>query len=82
MNWNTSTAKYMPTYGNETSLSKSILTSGQVTGEIDLSKLWPVDQREHDLGAVFNGIAYNPETGHFYVTGKYCPNIFEIKLIR
>ena len=56
--------------------------SGQVTGEIDLSKLWPVDQREHNLGAVFNGIAYNPETGHFYVTGKYCPNVFEIKLIR
>ena len=56
--------------------------NGKVTGEINLTNLWPVNQRETNLGAVFNGIAYDPKSGHFFVTGKYCPTIFEIKLIR
>ncbi len=29
---------------------------------------------------VFNGIAYNPQNKLFYVTGKYWPNIFKVKL--
>jgi len=31
---------------------------------------------------VLNGIAIEPKTGKFYVTGKYYPSIFEIKLVK
>jgi glutamine cyclotransferase len=30
-------------------------------------------------GSVLNGIAYNPETKSFYITGKYWSKIFEIR---
>jgi glutamine cyclotransferase len=53
-------------------------TSGQVTGWIDLAGLLgptgePVD--------VLNGIAYDPATGHLFVTGKLWPRLFKIELI-
>lgn len=34
----------------------------------------------NNAGAVLNGIAYNPETKSFFITGKLWPEIFEIKL--
>ena len=55
--------------------------SGTVRGWLDLAALrqgmrkpdtW--DPREH----VLNGIAFDPATGHFYVTGKCWPVLFEI----
>lgn len=30
---------------------------------------------------VLNGIAYNPETGKIYLTGKNWPKLYEIKLV-
>jgi glutaminyl-peptide cyclotransferase len=30
----------------------------------------------------FNGVAYNPESGHFYVTGKDWNKIFEVEIIK
>jgi glutaminyl-peptide cyclotransferase len=57
--------------------------SGDVVAWLDLSALkqkfekplaW--DAREH----VLNGIAYDPRNGHFYVTGKCWPAVFEIEL--
>ena len=58
-------------------------SSGLVEAWLDLSALrggfmkppaW--DENEH----VLNGIAYNPRSGHFYVTGKCWPVLFEIAL--
>lgn len=60
-------------------------THGDVLSWLDLSALkssfvkpkgW--DAREH----VLNGIAYDPRTGHFYVTGKCWPTLFEIQIDR
>lgn len=57
--------------------------SGKVEAWLDLSALrariqrppgW--DEREH----VLNGIAYDPRTGHFFVTGKCWPVLYEILL--
>lgn len=53
--------------------------SGQVTGWLDLhglrNQLTPPGHAE-----VLNGIARDPATGHLIVTGKYWPQMFEIKI--
>jgi glutamine cyclotransferase len=55
--------------------------SGQVIGWIDLSGLLSEEEREgHDVD-VLNGIAYEPESGRIFVTGKLWPNLFEIELV-
>jgi glutamine cyclotransferase len=53
--------------------------SGQVKGWIDVNALWT---RAGTTGpdAVPNGIAYDKRTNRLYVTGKYWPYLFEIKL--
>lgn len=53
--------------------------SGKVTGWLDLSGLLP---KKYPLpeSAVLNGIAYQKQTRHFFVTGKFWPYIYEIKL--
>ena len=57
--------------------------SGAVRGWLDLAALrarfskppgW--DESEH----VLNGVAFNPANGHFYVTGKCWPALFELKV--
>lgn len=56
---------------------------GRVIGWLDLSKL-----RQHftpppgwnEVDDVPNGIAYDPASGHFYVTGKCWPALFEIAI--
>lgn len=55
--------------------------SGAVKAELDLSALrhefeLPPDAIDPDF--VLNGIAYDPESDHFYVTGKSWPKLFEI----
>lgn len=55
--------------------------SGQVTDWVDLRGLMPLSERTQS-NAVANGIAYNPQTRHWYVTGKFWSYIFEIKLHR
>lgn len=52
--------------------------TGQVTGRLDLSKLYP---RPEDSEAVLNGIAWIPETNHLLVTGKLWPKVYEIELV-
>ncbi len=53
--------------------------TGTVTGWIDLSGLLNPELRE---GAnVLNGIAYDPEAGKLFVTGKLWPRLFEIRVI-
>jgi glutaminyl-peptide cyclotransferase len=65
------------------------LNSGQVKGWIDLSELRhrmvPPPQDVEGLGAygkaVANGIAYDADGGHLFVTGKNWPRLFEIRLL-
>jgi len=54
--------------------------TGKVLGELDLSKLMP-KEFIGDMDYVLNGIAYNPSSGNFYVTGKYWPVLYEIKIL-
>jgi glutamine cyclotransferase len=65
------------------------LNSGQVKGWIDLSELRPrmvpPPQDVEGIGpygkAVANGIAYDPDDGRLFVTGKNWPRLFEIRLL-
>jgi len=54
--------------------------TGAVTGWIDMSGINPDPAVLKDL-FVLNGIAYDKETGHIFVTGKCWPKIYEIELI-
>jgi glutamine cyclotransferase len=53
--------------------------TGEVLDWIDLTGILPADQRTTATD-VLNGIAFNDETGHLYVTGKLWPVMFEVKL--
>ena len=57
--------------------------TGKITGEINLSGLsGTIMQSQKEQIDVMNGIAWNPVTDKIYVTGKFWPKIFEIKLIK
>ncbi len=55
--------------------------NGQVTGWLNLAGLVP-DATQYHLpdNAVLNGIAFSRQKNHFFVTGKYWPFIYEIKI--
>ncbi len=53
--------------------------TGRVTGWIDLGGLLSAADKKKPVD-VLNGIAYDDETGKFYVTGKLWPRLFEIKI--
>ena len=55
------------------------LDNGDVLDWIDLSGLLPSGDRTRDTD-VLNGIAFDDGTGHFLVTGKLWPALFEIRL--
>lgn len=52
--------------------------TGNVVGMIDVRGLLTTSEREGT--DVLNGIAYNPSSKTMYITGKYWPKIFEIKV--
>ena len=53
--------------------------SGKVTGYIDLRGLLsPVERASTD---VLNGIAYDAARDRLFITGKWWPKLFEIKLV-
>lgn len=55
--------------------------SGRVTATVDATGLLTSEERAAlDTSAVLNGIAHDPETGRFYLTGKLWPYVFEVKL--
>lgn len=57
--------------------------TGMVKGKIDLGGLsGSIMQSQRENLDVLNGIAWNPATGKIYVTGKWWPKIFEIRLIK
>ncbi len=51
--------------------------SGKVTGIINVPELLAPDAARR--ADVLNGIAYDRKTGHFYITGKLWPYLFEVK---
>ncbi len=55
--------------------------TGRVTAVIDASGLLTADQRTKlvDSESVLNGIAYDPATGNFLLTGKLWPWLFEVQ---
>jgi len=52
---------------------------GKVLGKADFKDLIP-EGYENDSGQVLNGIAWNPENGHLYITGKNWPVLYEVEL--
>ena len=53
--------------------------TGRVTDYIDASGLLSDTER---VGIeLFNGIAYNPTTETFYITGKLWPKMFEVRFV-
>ena len=53
--------------------------SGKVTGKVELETLMPAGSKG-DYNKVLNGIAYNADNGHLYVTGKNWPVLYELEL--
>lgn len=51
--------------------------SGRILGKIDAQNL--ICTQQNNDNDVLNGIAYNPVTNTFYLTGKNCPLIYEVK---
>ncbi len=54
--------------------------TGQVIGWIDMEGLLSVQDRSEEVD-VINGIAYDRTNSRLFVTGKFWPKLFEIKLI-
>lgn len=56
--------------------------SGRVVATVDASGLLTPEERAGlENGAVLNGIAYNPESDTFYLTGKLWPKLFEVRFV-
>ena len=53
---------------------------GTVEATVDCSGLLPKSLRTRDTD-VLNGIALDPATGKIYLTGKYWPRLYEVKLV-
>jgi glutamine cyclotransferase len=53
--------------------------TGQSTGVIDCTNLFPAAQRSTPE-QVLNGIAWHPETKRLLITGKWWPEVFEVRL--
>ena len=60
-------------------------TSGAIEGVINFGGLQSHVKRgpEWDEGnSVLNGVAYHPERGTFFVTGKNWDKLFEVKILK
>ncbi len=56
--------------------------TGNVTGVIDASGLISAAERaQAGTNGVLNGIAYDPQTQTFYITGKLWPWIFDVQFV-
>jgi len=55
--------------------------TGRLRGRIDLAGLLPAAAARHRVD-VLNGIAYDAAGDRLFVTGKYWPLLFEIKLVK
>jgi glutamine cyclotransferase len=52
---------------------------GEVVAKMDLSPIQQQEKAQNPSAEVLNGIAYNPETKKFYVTGKNWSKIYELQ---
>jgi glutaminyl-peptide cyclotransferase len=55
--------------------------TGVVTAWIDMSNLLTATERSHGVD-VLNGIAHDARTGHFLITGKLWPWVFEVRFVK
>ena len=55
--------------------------NGKVTAVVDCRNLLSRSLRTVTTD-VLNGIAYNPEEGSIYLTGKYWPKLFKVRLVK
>lgn len=55
--------------------------TGAVVAEIDASALNGPSRRPSAPAAVLNGIAWNPDSDTFFLTGKYWPSLFEVRFV-
>ena len=56
--------------------------SGRVTAWVDLAGLLPVKDRLSSNPDVLNGIAWDAAGKRLFVTGKFWPHLFELRLVR
>src|SRR5262249_36572434 len=54
--------------------------TGRVRGLIDCTGLFPASERS-SIEAVMNGIAYDQDGDRLFVTGKFWPRLFELRVI-
>ncbi len=52
--------------------------TGNIVGKINAAKLLCCKLSHRNTNSVLNGIAYNPLSNTFYITGKNCPLIYEV----
>jgi glutamine cyclotransferase len=52
---------------------------GEVVAKMDLSSIKKQETEQNPKAEVLNGIAYNPETKKFYITGKNWAKIYELQ---
>ena len=55
--------------------------TGEVEAVIDASPLRPMGAPAEDLDYVLNGIAHNPSSDTFFLTGKWWPTLFEVRFV-
>ena len=70
---------YANIWGDEKIVVIDPLT-GKVRAYLNMSQVIPNEVKNRG-DRVLNGIAYNPENKHLFITGKYWPLLFEIKLL-
>jgi glutaminyl-peptide cyclotransferase len=61
------------------------MTTGEITAIVDTRNLLQhadVPPASVDQALDLNGVAYVAETGHFLLTGKYWPRVFEVRLVK
>lgn len=54
--------------------------TGDVVATLDATDLRPEGIPDGDSSFALNGIAHDPDTGHFYLTGKLWPVVYEVEL--
>ena len=55
--------------------------TGVVEHLVDCTSLFPAEKRTPKMD-VLNGIAYDESTGKLYLTGKYWPKLFEVRIVK
>ncbi len=57
-------------------------SNGRVNSFVDLSSLWPEEQRRNTGADVLNGIAYDQQGKRIFVTGKKWPKLYQIEITK